>query len=267
MLLFREFGILAVLIPIIWGLIEGRFLFTKKVEVPLNNYDGKRIRIALISDVHLGLLVGKHGLRRIINNIRKNDPDIIVAAGDILDTHPKFLKHLKGMIKEIPSIATSYFVVGNHEFYHGYTDAKEYMASLGYKVLDNKVMKDKKSGIYFAGVDDPQAFKNYDEYGDKIDKLVEEVPEGKPLVFINHQPIHFRKSADKGVGLMLSGHTHAGQMFPSGLITNWIFKDGYKGLNRYNDSYLYVCIGSGTWGPPLRIGAPSEIVIIDLLPQ
>jgi len=264
MLLLREFVILGIVIPILWGLVEGRLLFTKQVKIPLKNYKGRGVRIALISDVHLGLLVGKHRLGRIIRTIRKYDPDIIVAAGDILDTHPKFLVHLKNMIEEIPTIAPTYFVIGNHEFYHGYNDAKDYMAELGYKVLDNKVVTDKKNGLVIAGVDDPGAFENFDAYRAKIDELVEEAPSGKPLVFINHQPIHFNKAAENGVGLMLSGHTHSGQMFPSGLFTKMIFKDGYKGLNRYRDSFLYVCIGSGTWGPPLRIGAPSEIIILDI---
>jgi predicted MPP superfamily phosphohydrolase len=87
------------------------------------------------------------------------------------------------------------------------------------------------------------------------------------MVFLNHQPIHFKKAAELGVGLMLSGHTHNGQMFPAGYVTKMVFKDGHKGLNRVGDSYLYVCIGSGTWGPPLRVGAPSEIAVIDIVEQ
>ncbi len=265
MLLLREFVIIGVVLPILWGLVEGRMLFTKEVKIPLKDYKGNGVRIALISDVHLGLLVGKHRLGRIIRNIRKYEPDIIIAAGDILDTHPRFLVRLEEMIKEMPSIAPSYFVIGNHEFYHGYNDSKEYMAELGYKVLDNKLLKDEKTGLMIAGVDDPGAFENYDAYRAKIDELVEEAPKGKPLVFVNHQPLHFKKAAEKGVGLMLSGHTHSGQMFPSGFITKMVFKDGYKGLNKFKDSYLYVCIGSGTWGPPLRVGAPSEIIVLDVV--
>jgi predicted MPP superfamily phosphohydrolase len=264
MLVLRTSVIIGVGLPIIWGLVEGRFLLVKKVKIPLKNYEGKGARIVLISDVHLGLLVGKHRMERIIRNIRKNEPDIIVAAGDLLDTNPKFLGQMEDLIGQLPKIAPTYFVVGNHEFYHGLTDSKEFLSGLGFRVMDNRITKDKGTGLIVAGVDDPAAFENYESYREKIDELVIGAPEGKPLVLINHQPIHFRKAAEMGVGLMLSGHTHSGQMFPAGFVTKMIFKDGYKGLNKLGDSYLYVCIGSGTWGPPIRVGAPSEIVVIDL---
>lgn len=265
MFILRTSVVVGVALPILWGLVEGRFLLTKKVKVPLKNYKGKGARIVLISDVHLGLLVGKHRMGRIVRNIRKSDPDIIVAAGDLLDTNPKFLTHLEDLIGQLPAIAPTYSVVGNHEFYHGSTDSNEFLSRLGYRVMDNRITKDKATGLIIAGVDDPSAFENYDAYRGQIDELVKAAPEGKPLVFLNHQPIHFRKAAELGVGLMLSGHTHSGQMFPAGFVTKMIFKDGYKGLNRFDDSYLYVCIGSGTWGPPIRIGAPSELVVIDII--
>jgi predicted MPP superfamily phosphohydrolase len=265
MLVLRLLVIVGVGLPILWGLVEGRFLLVKKVKVPLKNYKGKGARIVLISDVHLGLLVGKRRMGRIIRNIRKSEPDIIAAAGDLLDTNPKFLGHLKEMIGELPRLAPTYFVVGNHEFYHGLSDSKEFLSDLGYRVMDDRITKDKGTGLIVAGVNDPTAFDNYDAYREKIDELVKGAPEGKPLVLINHQPIHFKRAAELGVGLMLSGHTHSGQMFPAGFVTKMIFKDGYKGLNRLGDSYLYVCIGSGTWGPPIRVGAPSEIVVIDIV--
>jgi predicted MPP superfamily phosphohydrolase len=125
-------------------------------------------------------------------------------------------------------------------------------------------VRDRRTGLTIAGVDDPSAFGSYDEYREKIDELVKGAPKNEPLLFVNHQPLHFRKAAEEGVGLMLSGHTHNGQMFPAGFVTKMVFKDGHKGLNRHGDSYLYVCVGSGTWGPPIRVGAPSEIAIIDL---
>jgi len=254
-----------VALPVLWGLIEGRFLLVKKVKIPLRNYRGKGARIVLISDLHLGLLVGKHRLGRIIRKIRKNTPDMIVVAGDLLDTHPRFLTGLEEMIKQLPTIAPTYFVVGNHEFYHGYGDSKKYLSDLGLNVLDNRMTKDKGTGLIMAGVDDPAAFESYDAYRKKIDEIVKEAPGGEPLVFVNHQPIHFKRAAELGVGLMLSGHTHSGQMFPAGSLTRKIFKDGDRGLNRSGDSYLYVCIGSGTWGPPIRVGAPSELIVMDIV--
>ncbi|MEA3557863.1 MAG: metallophosphoesterase [Candidatus Thermoplasmatota archaeon] len=252
-----------VFVPMLWGLVEGRILRTKHVSIPLKGYAGKGARIALISDVHIGLLVGKRRLGRILSIMESERPDIIVSAGDLLDTNPKFLQHIAPKLKEMTSMAPSYAVVGNHEFYHGLEDSKLFLKELGFKVLDNRIEKNMGTHLTMIGVDDPSTFNNYDSYRARIEELVTSAHSG-PKILLNHQPIHFKKAAELGVSLMLSGHTHGGQMFPGGLLTRMIFKDGDRGLKRYNGSYLYVCIGSGSWGPPIRVGAPSELIIIDI---
>ncbi|MGA1848073.1 MAG: metallophosphoesterase [Thermoplasmatota archaeon] len=255
-----------VIIPVAWGLIEGRFLLTKRVKIPLKGYKGKGFRIVLFSDVHVGLLVAKHRLSRIERIIRKEKPDIIVSGGDLLDTNPKFLGYVRPHLEKIASLAPSYAVVGNHEFYHGNVESKEFLRSVGFEVMDNRTVSDGTSGAVFIGVDDPTAFESYDAYREKIEELVSGAPKEMPVVLLNHQPLHFRKAAELGVGLMLSGHTHSGQMWPAGFVTKAIFKDGDRGLNRVGDSYLYVCIGTGSWGPPMRVGAPSELIVLDIVP-
>jgi predicted MPP superfamily phosphohydrolase len=256
-----------VIVPVVWGLIEGRFLLTKRVKIPLKGYRGKGFRIVLISDVHVGLLVAKHRLSRIERIIRREKPDIIVSGGDLLDTNPKFLGYVRSNIRAIASLAPSYAVVGNHEFYHGNVESKEFLKDVGFDLLDNRTVVDRSTGVVFIGVDDPTAFESYDIYRERIEELVSGAPKGKPVVLLNHQPLHFRKAAELGVGLMLSGHTHSGQMWPAGFVTKAIFKDGDRGLNRVKDSYLYVCIGTGSWGPPMRVGAPSELIVIDIVPS
>ncbi|MGA1866071.1 MAG: metallophosphoesterase [Thermoplasmatota archaeon] len=260
----RVFIIGGVVVPVLWGLVEGRFLLTKRVRVPLKNYSGKKFRIVLISDVHVGLLVGKHRLRRIKKVLRRERPDIIVSAGDILDTNPRYLGYAVPLLREIASLAPSYTVVGNHEYYHGFEASKRFLADLGFTLLDNRSVLDRGTGIWVLGVDDPSSFESMEAYMKKIDELVSSMPPGSPVVLVNHQPLHFRRSAEMGVGLMLSGHTHSGQMWPGGLITRRVYRDGDRGLNRAGDSYMYVCIGTGSWGPPMRVGAPSEIIVIDI---
>jgi len=255
-----------VVIPVVWGLIEGRFLLTKRVKIPLKGYRGKGFRIVLISDVHVGLLVAKHRLSRIERMILRERPDIIVSGGDLLDTNPRYLGYVTPHLKRIASLGTSYAVIGNHEFYHGFEESKEFLRDVGFEVMDNRTVIDKVTGVSIIGVSDPSAFESHDAYREKIEVLVSRAPKGRPLIFLNHQPIHFRKAAELGVGLMLSGHTHSGQMWPAGFVTKAIFKDGDRGLNRVGDSYLYVCIGTGSWGPPMRVGAPSELVVLDIMP-
>jgi len=254
-----------VLIPVVWGLVEGRFLLTKRIKVPLKGYRGKGFRIVLISDVHVGLLVAKHRLGRINRIIERERPDIIISAGDLLDTNPRFLRYVKPHLKKLTSMAPSYAVIGNHEYYHGFEESKEFLRELGFELLDNRSVIDDGTGVNFLGVDDPTSFASYDAYRKRIEELASEAPGTEPVIFVNHQPLHFRKAAEIGIGLMLSGHTHSGQMWPAGFVTKMIYKDGDRGLNRIGDSYLYVCIGTGSWGPPMRIGAPSEVVVLDIV--
>ncbi|MFW3145460.1 MAG: metallophosphoesterase [Thermoplasmatota archaeon] len=262
--LTRGLVILMIAGPVLWGLIEGRFLRVRRVTIPLQNYRGKGARIALISDVHLGLLVGEHRLGRIIRNLRRERPDVIISGGDLLDTNPRFLKRMEPILKELTSIAPSYAVIGNHEFYHGMADSKVFLRDVGFDVLDRSEFEDTGKGFHISGVDDPSAFGSHEEYRKSIDGSFKTAPAGKGLVLANHQPMLFHRSADMGLGLMLSGHTHGGQMFPGGLFTRLIYKEGDRGLIKYKDSHLYVCLGTGSWGPPLRVGAPSEMVIINI---
>jgi predicted MPP superfamily phosphohydrolase len=262
----RVFVAGGVMIPVVWGLIEGRFLLTKRVKIPLKGYKGKGFRIVLFSDVHVGLLVAKHRLGRIQRTIRRERPDIIVSGGDLLDTNPRFLGYVTPHLSSITSLAPSYAVTGNHEFYHGYAESKEFLKGIGFDVLDNKAIVDEGTGVSLIGIDDPSAFESYDAYRRRIEELVSGAPKDRPIILLNHQPLHFTKAAELGVGLMLSGHTHSGQMWPAGFVTKAIFKDGDRGLNRVGDSYLYVCIGTGSWGPPMRVGAPSEVIVLDIVP-
>jgi len=261
----RTFIAGGVIVPVVWGLIEGRFLLTKRVKVPLKGYRGDGFRIVLISDVHVGLLVAKHRLGRITRIMERERPDIIVSGGDLLDTNPRFLGYVTPHLKKIASLAPSYAVIGNHEFYHGFAGSKKFLKDLGFELLDNRSVIDRGTGVSLLGVDDPSSFESYEAYRQRIEELVAAAPGNRPMILVNHQPLHFKKASELGVGLMLSGHTHSGQMWPAGFVTKWIFKDGDRGLNKAGDSYLYVCIGSGSWGPPLRVGAPSEVIVLDIV--
>ncbi|MFO8050258.1 MAG: metallophosphoesterase [Thermoplasmatota archaeon] len=261
----RLFVLAGVVLPMVLGIIIGRVLRVRKVRIGSGEKDVKPIRIALISDVHIGLLVGKRRSKRILEKTRESEPDIIISAGDLIDTNPRSLSHIVPYLKELTSIAPSYAIIGNHEFYHGIMDSKEFLKNCGFEVLDNRMKEDQETGLSIIGVDDPSSFRSYHQYEEVIEKLVRASKSRRPMILVNHHPLHFKRSAELGVDLMLSGHTHSGQMFPAGLFTRMVYREGDRGLYKYGESYMYVCYGSGTWGPPMRVGAPSEIAIIDLL--
>lgn len=249
---------------ITYGSLNARILRRRKVNIPVIKKD-RNVRIALISDLHLGLLVGKTRLDAIIKTLKKEKPDIIVLAGDFLDTNPRFLDRFRSFVMDMVSISTVYSVTGNHEFYNGLRDSMDWLRSLGVNILDNRSIIDQKTDIIMIGIHDPSAFKEGGEYAGTLASLIAKAEKNGIKILVNHQPLLFHKSAEMGIDIQLSGHTHAGQMWPFSLGTKAIFKEGYKGLNRWKDSYLYVCQGTGTWGPPLRIGTSSEIVILDLI--
>jgi predicted MPP superfamily phosphohydrolase len=271
---FNEFPfaeLTRILIPVLlttallYGSVNARFLRKRHLKIPVLKAKGRNIRIALISDLHLGLLVGSARLNAILRTLKKERPDIIVSAGDLLDTNPRHLSRFEPFMRDMVSIAPVYAVMGNHEYYNGMEDSIAWLNDLGVMVLDDRCTMDGGTELSLIGVNDPSAFKNSNSYFHRIMDLVSSCEGSTARVLINHQPLFFRKSAEKGIDLQLSGHTHAGQIWPFGYTTRAVFREGDRGLQKFGGSYMYVCTGTGTWGPPMRIGTSSEIVIMDLI--
>jgi hypothetical protein len=261
--ILRILPIIAMFLILTYGILNARFLRRRRIVLPILKRN-RSLKIILISDLHLGLLVGKTRLNAIMGTIWEEKPDIIILAGDFLDTNPRFLERFEHFVKDMVSAAPVFSVMGNHEFYNGMEEAMRWLGALGVEVLDNRSIRDERTGLLMIGINDPSAFKGNGQYKEIHEKLLSGLDEDETKVLINHQPILFHEAAKKGIDLQLSGHTHGGQMWPFGLGTRAMFKEGDRGLHRYLNSYLYVCQGTGTWGPPLRIGTTSEIIMIEL---
>ena len=225
------------------------------------------VRIVQVSDVHLGLLVGKRRLGAILERVREARPDLLVATGDMLDAVGDHLEPLAAMWRDVTPRLGKYAVTGNHEYYTGIPGALAFLEGAGFRVLRDEALvipgvanligKEYRAPGGLAG--SPARFR----------PLAELVREGDPGLFtllLNHLPIGFEEeAAPLGVGLQLSGHTHDGQMFPF----RWLVRLSFRhiaGLYRHGDSLLYVSRGTGTWGPPLRFLAPPEVTLFELVP-
>ncbi len=259
----RMLPILLLISLVLYGAVNARYLRRRKERLPVLHRHGE-VKVALISDLHLGLLVGKTRLNAIMRTLKEERPDIIVIAGDFIDTNPRHLGRFGSFVRELVSSAPVYAVTGNHEFYNGMGDSMGWLGSFGVKILDNRSVKDPVTGIRMIGIHDPSAFKDGDHYKQVHSRLLEDIREEETTILVNHQPVLFHKAAEMGVDLQLSGHTHAGQVWPFGLGTKAMFREGDRGLHRWKDSFLYVCQGTGTWGPPMRIGTTSEMIILEL---
>ena len=155
-----------------------------------------------------------------------------------------------------------YFVTGNHEYYSGADEWIAHLRSLGVTVLRNEHVR-LPCGIDVAGVDDWTAKQFGGDHGPDLDKALAGRDGAQPVVLLAHQPKAIFGAAAKEVALQLSGHTHGGQIFPFNFLVG-LQQPYVAGLHRLNDMAIYVSVGTGYWGPPMRLLAPAEITEITL---
>jgi len=257
------FIIAGTLLVVIYAFYQANYNFVvKKISVPtLNLPKGARgIKIVHVSDLHIGALFGHTKLVKMKNIINKLEPDIVFITGDLVDEDPKKLKGEFSVLKEIKSKFGIYAVTGNHEYYAGVDDVVSLAKDAGVVYLRNKKIKINKD-IVIYGVDDPTAKRFGPLENMEIEKVLDDDVRKNFSIFLYHQPKEFEKVASLGIKLMLSGHTHKGQLWPFSLISK-IFYPYQYGLYNIGESFLYVTSGVGTWGPPMRVLSESEIVLI-----
>jgi predicted MPP superfamily phosphohydrolase len=246
-------GIAAVLT--LAGMINARFIRTKKITLKAKNLE-KDIRIVQLSDVHMGLVHGRRFLTRLVNKVNALKPDLILITGDVIDGPFRSPESLYEPLKKLN--APAYFSTGNHEYMVGINYSMDIIRKIGVKILRNESVEiDNK--VQLIAIDDRW------EGNMSLSGLFTTVkPDPKKYTLLmSHQPRDFDLAANSSVDLMLSGHTHGGQFFPMILFTPLMYKWG-KGLYKLNGSTLYTSTGVGTWGPPIRLGSNSELVVFDL---
>jgi predicted MPP superfamily phosphohydrolase len=250
---------------VIYGAFEALQIRTEHVTIrtaklPLTV---ERLRIVQISDIHLGLIVGKNRLGRILRQVVKANPDILVSTGDLVDGQMDNLSELAAMFQDVSPPYGKLAVTGNHEFYAGLERSFAFTEKAGFFILRGEV-RTIANMINIVGVDDP-ARGPYGPGNTVSEKdLLSNLPRDKFTLLLKHRP-RVEEEALGRFDLQLSGHTHKGQIFPFSLITNLTYQT-HAGLAELKDnSMLYVSRGSGTWGPPMRFLAAPEVTVIDLV--
>jgi predicted MPP superfamily phosphohydrolase len=214
--------------------------------------------------VHLGLVVGENRLKRILDQVQKAKPHILVSTGDLVDGLMIDPDLLATMLRTIQTPLGKFAVTGNHEFYAG-QHAMDFTQKAGFVILRGQAHT-LKNGITIAGIDDPTG--RYQTLPDALPegKLLKEIPENQFVVFLKHQPIVDAKSIGL-FDLQLSGHSHQGQIFPFGLLVKLVYKINHGFTQLAQGSSIYVSRGTGTWGPPVRFLAPPEVTLIEIIPK
>ncbi|WP_306749849.1 metallophosphoesterase [Saccharothrix yanglingensis] len=237
----------------------------KRVPVTLGKLDPRLsgYRIAVVSDIHLGPLLGRSHTERIVRMINEQQVDLVAIVGDLVDGSVEELGEAAAPLRDLVSTHGSFFVTGNHEYYSG---AEQWIAEverLGVNALRNERLTIERAGATFdlAGVNDVNGA-SFDDAPD-FARALDGRDTSTPVVLLAHQPVQVREAAGHGVDLQLSGHTHGGQMFPFHLAVG-LQQPVRSGLETIDGTQVYTSNGAGFWGPPVRVGAPPDISVVEL---
>lgn len=215
--------------------------------------------VAVATDMHVGEMIGAKWLSRRVDQIRELRPDLIILAGDIVegDTGES---ELLPIFRRLSAPLGVFAVTGNHEFYAGLERSVQFLESAGIRVLRDRWIE-LRPGLVLAGVDDLTARRQYGRDGNFMQRALAGRANPVATIFISHTPWHAEKARDAGAGLMISGHTHAGQIWPFGYVARRLYPF-LSGKYDLGSMTLIVCRGSGTWGPRMRLWRRSEILQI-----
>lgn len=252
-----------------WGFYSaGRPLDVVKVKVPVKGLDPRLVgfRIVQISDIHVGPTIGKGFVEAIVAKVNGLDADLVALTGDLVDGSVDELGPLVAPLAGLKSRHGHFFTTGNHEYYSGALNWERFLPTLGFKVLRNEHVRISHGGalLQLAGTDDWSAFRFGHGHGEDIAKAVAGRDPQAPLVLMAHQPKSVLEAMKHSIDVQLSGHTHGGQIMPF----NWLVRfdqPHVAGLQAFGDTQLYVSRGTGYWGPPMRVGAPAEVTLIELV--
>lgn len=240
----------------------------KVVELRINKdvSEKSQLRAVLISDIHLGIINRSNRLELLVRKINQLEPEAVFFAGDVVDEAVSLEEEEKmvGLLKQIKTPLGLYACPGNHEYYGGFAKNISYLEKAGVKVLlDDAVKVD--NAFYVIGRKD-WAARRYGEKRLSLKEIIEkdEVDLSRPVIVLDHQPLYLEEAQKAGVDLQLSGHTHAGQLFPLNLINKLVYEKNWGYLKR-GQTHFYVSSGSGTWGPAVRTGSRSEIILLKLI--
>jgi len=233
-----------------------------KIDKPAGNI--KSIRIAAVSDIHLGSIIRKRSIKKLSSMLYQLEPDMVLMLGDIIDgeigpvLRGDLLQHFS-----CPKCKEGlYAITGNHEYIGGGSRTIPYIESKGIRVLRDEVITI-DGGIQLVGRIDKDADRFYGKSRKSLEELMKQADTARPVILLDHQPFHLDETAKAGVDLQLSGHTHNGQMWPLNHITKLVYEVSHGYLKKGN-THIIVSSGYGLWGPRVRSGSRSEVLVINI---
>lgn len=249
---------------LVYGSFEAKGIQLEKVSIQTDKIaTQKKIKIMQISDVHFSPLIGLSMAKKINEVANKHNPDLLVSTGDLLDPGILDRDQIVEILNNIKPKLGKLAVMGNHEFYSTVEYSEKFIAEAGFTLLRDRTIEigDK---LLIAGVDDPAIRRVKDAVPPPLYTFMSEKTKGRYTILLKHQP-RIEDNSERFFDLQLSGHTHAGQIYPFYYFVKMLFPN-MEGRFQLNDNAtLYVNRGAGTWGPPFRFLAQPEITIIEII--
>lgn len=251
-----------------WSLYEAQAIAVNNVmlRVATMPKGSRPIRIGLISDMHLGGGTGLGRLSKAIAILRDQKPDMILSAGDMIDSKFIHVSHYADLLAELSPPLGKFAVPGNHDYYSGLDESLEFHKAAGFTMLrESEVTVPGPVPILLVGGDDPAG--KYFKYSQPNESGLFASGPNRPLtLLLRHRPEVLSETVGK-FDLQMSGHTHGGQIFPFSLIVSAIYRYSRGLYELPGGSWIFVSRGTGTWGSPMRLFSPPEVTLITLEPQ
>jgi len=237
---------------------------TLTLVIPKNSHRLQSLNIVAASDIHLGTIICKSRLEKIVDKINSLGPDLVLLPGDVVDEDlgPVIKQNLGETLRKIKAKYGVVACTGNHEYIGGVEEAHQYLTDHGINVLRDSSVNIADS-IYVVGREDRAIRQFAGKQRKPLEELMSLVDTSYPIIMMDHQPFRLDEAVQHGVDLQLSGHTHHGQLWPFNFITKKLYELSW-GYKKKKQTHFYVSSGVGTWGPPIRTGNTPEIVNIRL---
>ncbi len=238
-----------------------------RISIPSPRLPGEfeGFRIAQISDIHVGPTVKRDYVETVVDQVNLLETDLIVFTGDLADGRVSDLREDVAPLRDLSAFFGKFFVTGNHEYYAGAEAWIEETGRLGFEVLMNEhsILRNGSGRIILAGVTDYHAGHFIESQRSDPVAAAAGTDHNDFRILLAHQPRSIFPAAEAGYDLQLSGHTHGGQYFYGNILIA-LSQPYTRGLHRHGNTWIYVNSGTGYWGPPIRLGVPSEITVITL---
>lgn len=239
---------------------NGQSLIIREYTIKLNNLTNP-LRVAHLSDIHVGTVHREPFLKRVVELTNSTHPDLVLITGDLFDGSAPIDESILRPLDHLT--APAYFSTGNHEGYEGLDQVRTTVGHLKLTLLENAAIEYR--GVRVIGVHDQQNLSTADTLETILSALPTPSPT-MPTILMYHTPVEWETAHRSGVGLMLSGHTHNGQIFPFMFLVRLFFRY-VTGLYEKDGAFLHVSPGTGTWGPAMRLGSRNQVTVLNLIPK